>query len=98
MEHDVKIEGARDSQPVSKTNEIQRVREAQAAKKADEAASLSSTSPDSVEVSDLTSKTLNSVNASEERIAALRQQHLEGTYDVDSGKVSGKILDSLLDK
>ena len=84
----MKIEGARDSQPISKTNEIQRVREAEAAKKADEAASLSSTSPDSVEVSDLTSKTLNSVNASEERIAALRQHHLEGTYDVDSGTVA----------
>jgi anti-sigma28 factor (negative regulator of flagellin synthesis) len=98
MEHDVKIEGARDNQPISKTNEIQRVREAEGPKKTADAVPLSSSSPDSVEVSDLTSKTLSSVNASDERIAALRQQHLEGTYDVDSRKIGGKIVDSSLEE
>ena len=94
----MKIQGAGDSQPVSKANEIRRVREAGGAKETDGAASPSSSSPDSVEVSELTSKTLNSVNASEEGIAALRQQHLEGTYDVDARKVGSKIVDSLFEK
>lgn len=94
----MKVQGANDSQPISKTNEIQRVREADGAKEAGGATSPSSTAPDSVEVSELASKTLNSVNASEERIAALRRQHLEGIYDVDSRKISGKIVDSLLEK
>ena len=94
----MKIQGANDSQPISKTNEIQRVREADGAKEAGGATSPSSTAPDSVEVSELASKALNSVNASEERIAALRRQHLEGIYDVDSRKVSSKIVDSLFEK
>jgi anti-sigma28 factor (negative regulator of flagellin synthesis) len=98
MEHDVKIQGASDSQPISKTNEIDRVRETGGAKETGEATSRSSAAPDSVEVSELTSKTLNSVNASEERISALRRQHLDGTYNIDSRKVSSKIVDSLLEK
>jgi anti-sigma28 factor (negative regulator of flagellin synthesis) len=98
MEHDVKIQGAGDNQPISKTNEIDRVRKTDGAKETGETAPPSSTAPDSVEVSELTSKTLNSVNASEQRIAALRQQHLDGTYNIDSGKVSSKIVDSLFEK
>lgn len=92
----MKIQG--DSQPVSKTNEIGRVRETGEAKETGGTASSSSISPDSVEVSEITSKALSSVNASEERITALRRQHLEGTYPVDSAKVSGKIVDSLFEK
>ena len=94
----MKIQGANDSQPISKTTEIQRVREADGAKEAGGATFPSSTAPDSVEVSELASKTLNSVNASEERIAVLRRQHLDGTYDVDSREVSSKIVDSLFEK
>jgi anti-sigma28 factor (negative regulator of flagellin synthesis) len=94
----VKVQGAGDNQPISQTNEVRRIRESTGTKETGGAASSSPAAPDSVEVSELASKTLRSVNASEERIATLRQQHLEGTYEVDSLKVSSKIVDSLFEK
>ena len=34
----------------------------------------------------------------EERVAELRKQHADGTYNVDAKKVSSKIIDRHLDK
>jgi len=40
----------------------------------------------------------NSLDAPEARIAELRQQYLEGTYQVDAGKLGAKIVDEHLQK
>jgi len=40
----------------------------------------------------------NSLDASEARIAELRQQYLEGTYRVDGGKLGAKIVEEHLQK
>jgi anti-sigma28 factor (negative regulator of flagellin synthesis) len=55
-------------------------------------------SPDSAEVSSLSSKALAAAGTPEERLAELKKLYTEGRYHVDARKLSAKIVDSMLNK
>jgi anti-sigma28 factor (negative regulator of flagellin synthesis) len=52
---------------------------------------------DSVEVSSVTSKTIESMATSVSRLSELREQVRDGSYQVSPNKISQKVVNSMLD-
>lgn len=66
--------------------------------KANEHAPTPESAQDEIDMGTVALAASSSLDASDPRIAQLRQQVLDGTYKVDSTRVSSKIIDEHLEK
>lgn len=72
------------------------VNSATAAPQSSKEASVSGTPQDDVSITSVAQAVTNAIDAPESKIQELRAKYLDGSYRVDSGELSSKIIDEHL--